>query len=66
MLTLAQAINAAGAADAAWQAALDAQRIDRWSTRARGEAGSRLRALYDAKAAADQAMAEAFAFSRAA
>jgi len=66
MLTLAQAINAAGAADAAWQSALTAQRINRYSSQARGEAGSQLRALYDAKVAADRAMAEAFAFSRAA
>ena len=45
--------DAANVADEQWQAALDSMSIDRYSKAARGASGSLLRALYDAKVAAD-------------
>lgn len=42
-------------ADNAWQTALDAAKIDRWSVAAKGDEGSKLRRLYEAKVAADEA-----------
>lgn len=42
-------------ADNAWQAELDRQGVERYSMAARGETGSRLRELYEAKVAADVA-----------
>lgn len=47
------AYYAARAADDAWQAELDRLRIDRYTLAARGERGSELRCLRDAKIAAD-------------
>lgn len=46
-------------ADNAWQAALDAAKIDRWSPQSHGAEGSELRRLFDAKVAADQARFDA-------
>ena len=47
------AYEAAKVADAAWQAELDTQRVDRYTLAARGEQGSELRRLRDAKVEAD-------------
>lgn len=46
-------------ADNAWQAELDRLRIDRYSLAARGDKGSELRRLYDAKMAANEARFQA-------
>jgi len=48
------AYQAAKDADDAWQAALDAAKIYRYSKAARGEPGSELQRLRDAKVAADE------------
>lgn len=48
------AYEAAKLADNAWQVELDAQKIDRYSLAARGEQGSELRRLRDAKVEADR------------
>lgn len=50
---------AAVEADNAWQAELDAAKIDRWSPQSHGAEGSELRRLFDAKVAADQARFDA-------
>lgn len=53
-----KAYEAARTAENAWQAELDRLRIDRYSKAARGAVGSEMRALYDAKVAADATLAE--------
>lgn len=52
------AYEAAKLADNAWQAELDARKIDRYSLAARGERGSQLRRLRDAKCEADRRLRE--------
>jgi hypothetical protein len=49
-----EAYRAAIAADSAWQTALDTANVDRYSLAARGEQGSELRRLRDAKCEADR------------
>jgi hypothetical protein len=53
-----QAYDDAVKADQAWQSALDAAKIDRYSLAARGESGSELRQLRDAKTEADRKLNE--------
>lgn len=47
------AYEAAKTADNAWQVALDAAKVDRYSKASHGDEGSELRRLYDARLAAD-------------
>lgn len=47
------AYHAALGADNAWQAALDAAKIERYSKGSHGDKGSELRRLYEAKLTAD-------------
>jgi len=53
-----KAYEVAKVADGNWQAELDRLKIDRYSLAARGERGSELRKLRDAKVEADRSLAE--------
>lgn len=62
--TIAEYTAEAQAADDAWSLAMEAAGVERYTAAARGEPGSDLRALYDAKVAADAAMNAAWSRSR--